>query len=120
MNINENTTATVEANPIQVGKGMTKSYPQDSYPYVIVRVSDSGKTVWVKPIKSVNLETGHEPAYFNGPFPVWSHSYTEEEMQSMMIKEAPELAVRLTKRGWSHRGIPFRAGKARYHRDYSY
>lgn len=117
MNTNENTTV----NPVHVGEGMTLQYPQDSYPYVIVRVSPSGKTAWVKRVKAVDLSTGHEPAYFEGPFPVWSHTYTAEELQSMVMEDAPELPVRRGKHGgWAHKGTPFSARGAVFHRNYSY
>ena len=43
-----------------VGDGMTENVLGDSYPYVIVRVSDSGKTVWIKPLLVVDTETGHQ------------------------------------------------------------
>ncbi len=103
-----------------VGQGATMHYPQDSYGFVIVEVSPSGKTAKVAPLKTVDMTTGHEPAYFNGPFPVWSHSYTEEELVSMRIEDAPLSTIRLTKRGWSKNGTPFSVGGARFHRDYSY
>lgn len=111
---------TEAAAKLAVGDGMTLCYPQDRYPFVVVRVSDSGKTAWVKPLEIVDLSTGHEPDRFDGNFPVWSHSYTEEERQSMVQEDAPERMVRLTKRGWASKGTPFTAGAARYHRNYSY
>ncbi len=105
----------------QVGEGMTLRFPQDSYPYVIVRVSDSGKTVWAKPVKTVDKSTGHEPARFDGPYPVWSHTYTSEELAELVETEAPERAIRLSKHGyWTSRGLDFGMGEARYHRNYSY
>lgn len=115
-----NTTTATKAAP-QVGDGMTLCYPQDQYPFVVVRVSDSGKTVWVKPLEIVNKSTGHEPERFDGPFPVWSHSYTEEERKTMIRDSVPERAVRLSKSGWwTSKGSDFAAGGARYYRNYSY
>lgn len=106
---------------INVGDGMTHCLPQDSYPYVVTRVSESGKTAWVKPLKIVDLTTGHEPARFDGPFPVWDHIYTDDERESLVIADAPERAVRLNKHGgWGSKGLAFDAGGARYHRNYSY
>lgn len=118
MNTNANPTAPTMP---QVGDGMTLCYPQDSYPFVVVRVSESGKTVWVKPLETVDKTTGHEPARFDGPFPVWSHLYTDEERRTMVRENAPERAVRLSKHGhWTSKGSDFAAGGARYHRNYSY
>jgi len=106
----------------QVGDGMTLCYPQDSYPYVITRVSPSGKTVWVKPLQIVDKTTGHEPARFDGPFPVWSHTYTDEERASMIVENAPERQVSRSRDGlyWTSKGTPFARGGAVYHRNYSY
>lgn len=104
----------------QVGEGMTKMFPQDRYPYVITRVSDSGKTVWVKPLKTVSLLTGHKPSHYNGPFPVWSHDYTANELQTMIETDAPEIMVRQSKHGyWASHGITYARGGARFTRDYS-
>lgn len=114
------TTAATEIKSPAVGDGMTMHFPQDSYPFVIVAISASGKTAKVKPLKTVDLTTGHKPARFDGPFPVWSHSYTDEERASMIVEEAPERTVRLTKNGWTSHGTPFSVGSAHFHRNYSY
>lgn len=106
----------------QVGDGMTLAYPQDYYPYAIVRVSPSGKTVWVKPLEVVDRSTGHEPARYDGPFPVWEHTYTDEERQSMLRVDAPEQKVTRSRDGlsWSMHGTPMLRGGAGYRRNYSY
>jgi hypothetical protein len=105
----------------QVGDGMTMAYPQDMYPYVITRVSPSGKTVWVKPLELVSKDTGHEPARFDGPFPVWHHIYTAEERQTM-VRDLPEIRVNRSRDGlrWTAGATPFLRGDACYHRNYSY
>jgi hypothetical protein len=106
----------------QVGDGMTMAYPQDYYPYVIVRVSPSGKTVWVKPLEEVSTKTGHSPARYDGPFPVWEHTYTDEERKSMIRNDAPEQKVTRSRDGlsWSLHGTPMLRGGAGYRRNYSY
>lgn len=118
-----------------VGMGATVYYPQDRYPMVITRVSESGKTFWAVPLKTVSLTTGHEPARFDGPFPVWSHVYTDEELVSLAYTPEElalksggyyagagtvERRVTLTKRGWTSGGTHIEPGKATYHRNYSY
>lgn len=103
-----------------VGMGATLLYPQDRYGYVITRVSPSGKTVWVQPLAPVSAETGHEPARYDGPWPVWSHTYTDAERDTMRQEHGAERQVRLTKRGWQSNGTPFAIGAARYHRNYSW
>lgn len=104
----------------QVGDGMTMAYPQDMYPYVITRVSESGKTVWVKPLEQVSKDTGHEPARFEGPFPVWHHLYTDEERQSM-VRDLPEIRVNRSRDmlRWTAGNVPFLRGGAVYRRDFS-
>lgn len=108
-----------QPNP-EVGMGVTLMYPQDRYGFVIIRVSPSGKTIWIAPLKGVDLSTGHQPARYDGPFPVWSHTYTDEERASMILEGAPERQVRLGKRGWASHGTPYSVGQAVMHRNYSY
>ena len=103
----------------EVGMGVTLHYPQDSYPYVISRVSDSGKTIWVKRVKTVDNSTGHSPAYYEGPFPVWSHTYTPQELVDLVVPGTPERLVRLGKYGWGGKN-DYTVGTARFHRNYSY
>lgn len=44
------------------GTGATAHYPQDRYPYVITRVSETGNTFWMTPLTEVDTSTGHEPS----------------------------------------------------------
>jgi len=105
-----------------VGDGMTAVYPQDRYPYVITRVSPSGKTVWVKPLQTVDLSTGHAPARYVGEWPVWDHAYTEEERAAYVIEDAPETRVNRSRDGlsWTAQGVGYQAGIARLLRNYSH
>lgn len=122
---------------ITVGMGATEVYPQDRYPYVITKISESGKTVTLEPLHTVSTKTGHSPARFSGQFPVWDHEYSPEELESFQYSEEEKqrylnahvttekfpITVRLTKRGWrrgGQNGTPFILGTARYLRDYSY
>jgi hypothetical protein len=105
---------------LTVGDGVTLNYPQDAYGYVVTRVSASGKTAWVKPLRTVDLSTGHQPARYDGPFPVWTHRYTPEECESMVRADAPETKiVKSVHGGWVNRGSHFSAGGAVYHRNFS-
>lgn len=120
MNATKNSTDTTKKIP-EVGDGATLCFPQDRYPYVITRVSDSGKTFWAKRLKEVNLSTGHEPARHEGPWPVWTHVYSDEERQTMVEENTPEIMVRLSKHGyWTSKGLDFALGDAVYHRNFSY
>jgi len=128
MNATTNPTAPATTEkPLAVGDGMTMHYPNDAYPFVIVALSASGKTAKVRKLKPVDVTTGHHPHHFEGPFPVWSHSYTAEERASMVVVEKDyegndlePRVVRLTKNGWTSQGAPFTAGEAVYHRNYAY
>jgi hypothetical protein len=106
----------------EVGQGVTLHYPQDSYPFVITEVSASGKTIKIQPVEPVSRDTGHEPARFDGPWPVWSHTYTAEELQTLK-RETPTpdtLRYNSRSRRWAGRNGDWSVGVARYHRNYSY
>ena len=118
-----------------VGMGATLHFPQDTYPYVIVAVSKSGKSATIERLHTVDKSTGHEPSRFDGPFSVWDHVYTPEELQAhRYTKEEIErfeaarvytgekflTTIRLGKNGWGYKGLRFTVGTARYHRNFSY
>lgn len=130
MNATANTTATAEtitstdgmivARP-QIGQGATLHYPQDTYGFVVTKVSDSGKTVTLAELVSPSLATGHTVDRHDGPFPIWDHTYTEDELKSMIDPQGKVTTIRLNKKGrWASKGTPFTVGKARYYRNYSY
>ena len=117
-------TASTTEKPLAVGDGMTLLAYNDSYPFVIVELSASGKTAKVRALKIVSASTGHKPARIEGGFPIWSHSYTAEERASMIVEENDDegneveaRTVRLTKNGWTSQGTRFSATGARYHRN---
>lgn len=130
MNATANTTATAEnitaANGTvvprpEVGQGATLHYPQDTYGFVVTKVSESGKTVTLAELISPSLATGHEVDRHDGPFPIWDHTYTEDELKSMVDPAGKITTIRLNKNGrWMSKGTPFTVGKARYYRNYSY
>ena len=102
-----------------IGMGMTLRYPQDCYGYVIVAISPSGKTLTVESLATPDKSTGHEPARYDGPFPVWHHVYTDQERESM--RTGSTMTVRLNKRGeWKNGTTRFSLGKAIYYRNYSF
>ena len=110
MNTNELETPTI-------GQGATKYYPQDRYGYVITKVTKT--TFTAVRLTPVSATTGHTPASFAGPWPVWHHTYTAEEMATMQ-EPGTEIVVRKTKQGWRASGTSFYVGSAVFHRDYSY
>lgn len=104
-----------------VGMGATIVYPQDNYPAVVVRVSKSGKTAWLKRLRTVDGTTGHEPARYDGPFPIYDHVYTDQERQDLLLDHSQEQRVSLRKNGrWAAGETPVRMGEARYYRNFSY
>lgn len=107
-----------EKNLPAIGGGATMAAGNDSYPYVISRVSPSGKTVWLLPLVVVSKATGHSPAAYGGGMPIWTHIYTEEERATMVRPNAQERMARLGKDGrWRSNGVGVGLGSAVYHRD---
>lgn len=99
--------------------GATLILPSDRYPYVVVR---STRTTFVLcKVSEVDTTTGHKPAYYNGPFPVWDHTYTEDELERLMIFGLGWVVVRRHQDGgyYDRHGNLYSIGVARYHRDYS-
>lgn len=102
----------------EIGGGATMAAGNDSYPYVISRVSPSGKTIWILPVKVVNSTTGHSPAAYGGGRPIWNHTYTDEELATMVRTDVPERMARLGKDGrWRSNGAGVGVGSAVYYRD---
>lgn len=99
--------------------GATEILPSDRYPYAVW--SSTKTTYTLKPLQDVSTKTGHEPKYFQGPFPVWDHVYTPEEIERFVLADAESVIVRKHKNGYyySPQGIPFVIGTALYHRDFS-
>ena len=103
--------------------GATEVFPQDRYPFRVVRISPSGKTIFIVPLRTVDLTTGHQPARREGPWPVWDHAYTDDEIRKF-TQEQPPMAVRWNAKAESYRlpnrGAFIRVGEARYYRNFSY
>lgn len=107
---------------VEIGTHATKAYPQDMYPMVVVKVSESGKTIWLDSVLTVNTTTGHAPAYYNGPWPVWDHKYTDEEVSALQSHTDPVRATLRKDGTWKISGTttPVTIGAARYYRNFSY
>lgn len=99
--------------------GATEILPSDRYPYVVIGETRTSYTLW--PLICVSTKTGHKPDHYNGPYPVWDHSYTKDELYDLREPDGEALIVRKHKDGnyYSARGIPFSIGVARFCRDYS-
>jgi hypothetical protein len=99
-----------EINRPQAGMGATEHLITDSIPYVITRVSKSGKTIWLR-----KVETGEaQILYKKGDWPVTIS-------EGLLDKPyGPELQFTLTARGWTRKGSkPLTIGHARRRVDYS-
>lgn len=115
---------------LNVGDGVTLHYPQDSYGMVVVTATAT--TVKVAGMPTNPDWTGGVPARYDGPFPVWSHTYTDEQRAEYLARVLadPEPRLRtftLRKDGrWYEKGTPMRermylsTDGARYHRNHSY
>lgn len=111
----------MNTNELAVGTAASINFWQDIVPAVVTKVSKSGKTAFIQRIENVSLHTGHTPAHYNGPWPVWDHTYTEEEVANLP-RVGEETRISLRKDGqWKVSGstatVTF--GKARYRRDWS-
>lgn len=92
------------------GIGATEHLVTDSIPYVITRVSASGKTIWLR-----RVETGESQVlYRKGDWPVTMS-------EGLLDKPyGPELKFTKTARGWTRKGsAPLSIGHARRRVDYS-
>ena len=105
--------------------GATMFYPQDRVPLVVIKSSKTGFTIEFLRVRSVGIDTGHEPARYSGPFPVWDHDYTPDELE--LYTEQIVAANNRQVARWSDQlgcyqmgGVPIRVGVANYHRDFSY
>lgn len=103
--------------------GATLFYPQDRYGYVVIDATKSGKTLTVMRLETVDKSTGHEVAYFEGPYPVWSHTYTDQERREMRRLGTETLKWNERQQRYmrgGRKGTPFLVGEAQYHRNFSY
>lgn len=103
------------------GVGAYRSYPQDDYPMVVVKASKSGKAITMLSLRTVDLTTGHQPSRYDGPFPVWSHTYTDQERIDLR-QEGTEVVARWSEKRqrYTISGTPVGVGNAVYHRNFSY
>jgi len=121
----KHTPETVVAALIESGfnLGATLFYPQDRYGYVVIDSTKSGKTLTIMRLETVDMTTGHTVDHFDGPFPVWSHTYTEDEMRTMRRLGTETIKWSEPRKGYmrgGRKGTPFLVGVAQYHRNYSY
>ncbi len=88
------------------GMGATLVMWTDTYPYTITRVSDSGKSFWMKEDRAIRTDS-------NGMSECQEYRYEQNP-------DAPEEMVRMTKNGWICRGMIVRVGYRRKYYDYSF
>ena len=89
----------------EVGMGATRLYYTDRRPYTIVRVI-SPVTIEVQEDRATRADT-------NGMSECQSYTFEPDP-------DAPVIRVRLTKRGWSHRGAVFLLGRRECYHDHSF
>lgn len=111
----------LNANDVKTGTPATICYPDDAYPAVVVEAT--AKFATLVPVKTVSESTGHQPAYYNGSFPVWDHTYTEDEIKTLRRDNFPTTRVSRRKNGrWYIVGtkVPVKMGEAHYRRNFAY
>lgn len=89
---------------IEVGTLATAHGYSDKYPYVVTKVSPSGKTITVQEIEAVQKE---DYDYFKNQ----SYDYNPD------VKFGSEIKIRNTKRGWKSKVFEFTFGSARKYND---
>lgn len=101
-----------------VGDGITERIGSDAFPFTVIAVSPSGKTVTAREDKAT-LDPTWKPEFIPGGFVGHvSNQYT----QRWTYEADPNgrtVTVRLTKRGWAHQGTRFIPGRHRFH-DYNF
>lgn len=103
--------------------GATLCYPQDCYPYTVEFAGGkTGKTLYVNRVRTVDATTGHEPHHYEGPYPVWTHEYTDEELEQYVLDNEETSTARWSEARQCYllNGTPLRVGVALYHRNYSF
>lgn len=91
----------------EVGMGATMHVGTDRYPYEIVRVSDSGKTFWMKKLQA---KPGENHNYFGAQN--WVIFKPEH------FDDLEEHRVNLLKNGrWGSNGTPVSVGRASFYQD---
>lgn len=90
----------------EVGMGATQICWTDRRPFTVIAVSESGKTVTVREDTPIRVDS-------NGM----------SECQSYRFEPNPEgivYTLRMTKRGWAHKGQRFSMGRRDCYHDYSF
>lgn len=108
---------------LQVGDGVTLVYPQDRYGYVVI--SRTAKRAKVVELDAPSAKNGYEPERYDGPFPVWSHTYTDDELMAAVATADEDHTKTISLRGdgrWYFPGAntPVWTDQAHYYRNYSY
>jgi hypothetical protein len=113
---------------LKVGDGVTKVYPQDCYPYVVVDVSKNGKVATLVAMPTDPDALGGEPSGFTGPFPVWSKTFSQDELDAEVALGSYTHVTRISLRkdgkwrpvGADYVGSEVSTKNATYYRDYSW
>lgn len=111
---------------LKVGQGVTLCYPQDRYGYVVVKAT--AKRATVVALATPDASKGDEPARFDGPFPVWDKTYSEEELSAALAAyqavgsryPARTIAMHKDGRWWMGGDSPVAIWGANYYRNYSF
>lgn len=89
-----------------VGMGATEYMWSDNHPYTVIDISESGKTLKLQADTATRTDT-------NGMSESQSYDYTRNP-------DGEIVTVRLTKKGWKHKGRRFGLGHRREYHDYSF
>jgi hypothetical protein len=116
----EVSTLTTELKAVEVGTGVTEHGYSDSYPFEVVAVSKSGKTLTIRPLdaefdKSVDL------TFLPGGFSAHCANQHDQKWILTSNPNNPTQKIRLTKKGWTSGSYRrFSVGKASKFYDYNF
>jgi hypothetical protein len=100
--------------PVKVGDHLTYCYPADQYPAVVVAVNGNEVRCAEIDIRFI------KPSHFEGPFPVFSHRLTDEEVKAHVI---PDRTFGLRRRAGHYeagnRSATVVVGRATYYRNHA-
>jgi hypothetical protein len=101
-----------------VEMGATLSFPNESYPYEIVFVSPDGRKASVREM-AAELDKSFKPDFHPGGFVGHVSNQHEQKWHYTSVPTNKVRTIRLNKRGWEDKGMPFRVGYASRFYDYN-
>jgi len=104
---------------LPAGRYFTEIGYSQSYPWVVIDESASGKTVTVAKVE-VAADPDWKPEFYTGGFAAHCANQSEQTWLYAGVNMSVTKKVRLTKKGWTSKGTRFVADRAREFYDYNF